>query len=396
MAGVTSNEPRLQYADSVEGGSILSAFHIREINDFMPKLTRQDIVVSKLFETAPAPEKPMLKHEWSWGEPDPWEGELGADISSTSVKQFTAVDATIFQLSDRLIIDTEEFYVTGIEGTTVSCERGFSGTTPATHTSGTAIFILGPAIVEHADDPDSIWTQGNYDYNYCQIMDFTWSMSGRADVTPNYGRAAGSAYEQEMKRKMTDTAPLRMELTYLMGNRSIGSGVSPSTMGGLNQESFFTWRDDLSGAVLELNHLENLAEDIFMAAGSQEMPSVIMTSNFGHQVFSSWFNDSRQSTIRDEKANIVWTEVTTHFGTFRIVPNYIMNRVAPDVMYLFDPKMFKKKPYASGFGWHTGQYYTQGWYKRGFLRSDTTLIAQGCDWRGALSGFSTTRSDYGL
>ena len=396
MAGTVSNEPRLQYADSVEGGTILSAFHIREIKDFMPRLTRQDIVLSKLFETGPAPERPMLKHEWSWGEPDPWEGSLAVAIVSTDQPTFTAADGSIFQIADRIIIDAEEMYVTGIEGNVVEVDRGFAGTTPATHLINTAIFILGPAIVEHADDPDSVWTQGNYDYNYCQIMDFTWSMSARAEVTPNWGRAEGNAYDQEMRRKMEDTAPLRMEITYLTGHRSLGSGVSPSTMGGLDQTSFFTWRNDLSGAVLEFSDLEDLAEDIFMSAGSQEMPNMLMTSHFGWQIISSWFNDSRVSTVKDDSINLTWKEIETHFGTIRVTTNYIMNRVAPDTMYLFNPKMFKKKPYATGFGWHTGSYYTQGWYRRGFLRSDSTLIAQGPDWRGALTGFSTTRSDYGL
>jgi hypothetical protein len=59
-----------------------------------------------------------------------------------------------------------------------------------------------------------------------------------------------------------------------------------------------------------------------------------------------------------------------------------------------NPEDFKRRPYASSTGWNTGNYETQGWHTRGFLRSDTTLIAQRADSRAEIYGFSTTAGDY--
>jgi hypothetical protein len=59
-----------------------------------------------------------------------------------------------------------------------------------------------------------------------------------------------------------------------------------------------------------------------------------------------------------------------------------------------DPRVYNKRPYAQGTGWQTGEHSTQGWHRRGFLRGDFTLLAEQCDARGELYGFSTTVGDY--
>jgi hypothetical protein len=76
------------------------------------------------------------------------------------------------------------------------------------------------------------------------------------------------------------------------------------------------------------------------------------------------------------------------------VRNHLMNTIANDKMYLANFDDFKKRPYATGTGWQTGEYQTQGWHKRGFLRGDFTLLAELADTRGELHTFSTTAGSY--
>lgn len=394
MAATYNNGPRTQFATS-EGGPIPSTLFIRDVKDFMPKLKRQDVVFTKLFETAPAPDQPMMKAEWSWGEPDAWESTITEAIANDTDNVITVADGSLLQLSDRIWFATgEEMLVLAITDNTVQVRRGYADTTAAAVDDNATFYILGSALVEHADDPDSTYTLGQSDYNYHQIMDFTWSMSHRAEVTPHYASDGKNAFQSEMRKKMSDTAPLRMELTYLLGSRYLGSTTLPSAMGGLNQQSYFSTRTPLSSEPLDMSSLEGLLEDINMISGDAEMPNYLITSHLGCRIISSWFNPTRQTSGTDEKFNLKFTEIDTWFGKVRLVPNYIMNKVQRNVLYVMDPGKIKKRPYDSKAGWNTGEYHTQGWHRRGFLRSDTTLIAQAADWRGVLYDWSQTETDY--
>jgi hypothetical protein len=98
--------------------------------------------------------------------------------------------------------------------------------------------------------------------------------------------------------------------------------------------------------------------------------------------------------MSDSKAKVNWTEVESDFGTLKIVRNHLMNSVANDKIYIANFDDFKKRPYATGTGWQTGEYSTQGWHRRGFLRGDFTLLAPLADSRGELHTFSTTAASY--
>lgn len=394
MAGTTLNAVRNQYEESVDGGMISSASFYRTVDDFIDRTHRQDVVLTKKIGSSPAPKKPTLKVEWGWGNTDPYLSRLAANITNADQTTILVEDGSFFQIAERIKINTEQMYVIGIEGDTIQVRRGQFDTSAVTHDIDSQIVLMGSALVEAADDPDSPFTMGSFDYNYCQIMDFTWTLSNRADEASNYEHPNGGAFKSELKKKMNDTAPLRMELTYLLGGRQLGSANSPSGMGGLEQASFVSTRVGMNGEPLTEKAIRELAGAVHQIAGTKEMPTSIMTSHFGLEVISSWYNETRRSTMKDEKANLVWYEIQTAFGLLKIFPNYLMNDVAKNTLYLFDPSELKRQPFSSRTGWQTGVYEVPGWYKRGFLRCDQTLKAQGADWRGALTGWSTNDADY--
>lgn len=394
MAATVASGSMNQYSTGVSGGTTPSDLFIRDVPDWVDKLERTDVPLQKLFGSEGAPSTPMLKAEWGWGSPDPYSTTITEAIAGTGDTTITVADGSYFQVGDLFLIDNEILRCTGISGDDLTVTRGFAGTTAATHSDNAAVYIMGPAVVESADDADSPFTQGEVDFNYHQIMSFTWSLSARADKVPTYEHRNANRFNAELKKKMEYTAPVRMELTYLLGQRALGTASSPSSLGGLRQASYITTRTDLSSAILTETDLMSNLQTVHNLVGPSLMPDTIICSPFTARVISSWYNDTRRTTMSDTKANVKFTEIETWFGPVKVVPHYLMSTVANDKLYIINPKEFKKRPLASGTGWNTGEYTTQGWHRRGYLRSDTTLLAPYCDARLELYGFSTTAGDY--
>ncbi len=362
MAATVASGSQNQYATTTSGGTVPSDLFIRDVPDWIDLIERQDVPLQKMFGTAPAPTMPMLKSEWGWGAPDPYTTTLAVSCGSGDLT-IQVADGDYFAVADTIFIDDEMLRVTGIASNTLTVERGVGGTTAASHTgsatpASAAIIAIGsPALVESADD------------NYPQIMSFTWSMSHRRQVTPTYEGKSKDNAQRELRKKMEFTAPLRFEISLILGRRQQGSGTTPSTMGGLREPTFITTRTNLSSAPFTETDLMNGLETV---------------------------NTTRRSGMGDSKASVKWTEIETWSGTVKLVPHYLFAKL-PNMngrIYALDPSVIKRRPYASDTGWNTGQYETQGWHTRGYLRGDFTSLWPEADTRIEWRNASTTSSDY--
>ena len=361
MAATVASGSVNQYSNATSGGTTPSDLFIRDVPDWTDKLQRTDVPLQKLFGSEGAPANPRLKAEWGWGSPDPYSTTITEAISGTGDLTITVANGAYFQIGDVFQIDTELLRCTGIADTVLTVTRAFGGTTAATHVDDSMVIILGPAVVESADDADSPYTQGEVDFNYHQIMSFTWSMSKRADVIGTYEHKNGNRFNAELKKKMEFTAPVRMELTYLLGRRALGTGSAPSALGGLRETTYITTRNSLSSNPLTETDLMTNLQTVHNLVGPSLMPDTIICSPFAARVISSWYNESRRTTMSDTKANVKFTEIETWFGPVKVVPHYLMSTVANNRLYVIKPGDFKKRPLASGTGWNTGEYETQGW-----------------------------------
>ena len=396
MAATVASGSMNQYSTATSGGTTPSDLFIRDVPDWTDKLTRTDVPFSKLIGSEGPPNTPMLKAEWGWGSVDPYSTTITEAITDTGATTITVADASYFQVGDRALIGSEEIRVTAVNEDTnvLTVSRGFAGTTAATALDNATVYILGPAVVESADDADSPFTQGEVDFNYHQIMSFTWALSHRAEVTPTYENKNGNRFNAEKRKKMEFTAPTRLELTWLLGQRALGTGSAASAMGGLRQSGYITTRTSLSSAILTESDLMGGLQTLDQLVGPSMSGKTIMCSSLVARIISSWYNETRRSSMTDGKAKVNFTEIETDFGTVKVVRNHLMNTVANDKMYIANYDDFKKRPYASGSGWGTGEYSVQGWHRRGYLRSDFTLLAPLPDTRLELHTFSTTAGDY--
>lgn len=398
MAATYSSAAHTQYSTSVTGGTTPTDLFIRDVPDWTKKQQRTDTPALKLIDRASAPEIPMLKREWGWGDPDPFKDRITAAYTA-GAGSLTVADGTKFAVGDLVSGDDVLFHVTAVSGNTLTVTAGFGDSTDANIADESTIYILAPATEENDDDPSSVITQGQVDHNFHQIMSWTWRFSHRAQVTPTYESRnfSGDRFQQELRKKMEETAPLKLELNLLRSFRNQGDaggdGNNPSTFGGFKQSSYITTRTDLSGAPLtEFDFHDNL-QTVWEIVGSSNIGKTVMCSPFTARIISSWYNPSRRTTGTEEKISVKFTRVEDWFGEFRIVPNWLMD---DDRLYVFNGDDIDLCPYHSSTGWQTGLIgpNQEGWYRIGFLRGDYTTVWQMPDSRLEISGFSTTNTDY--
>lgn len=389
------------YSDAVSGGTTPSALNIVTIPDWTAMLKRTDTPLLKRIggiKEGAAPSAPELKASWGWGSPDPVKDQLNGAINA-SVTTIAVDHGAYFTIGDVFRVDEEDFLVTGISGNNLTVlTRPFRGTTAASHADDSPVYIISPAIREGQDDPLSPITQGETDFNYPQIMVWTWEFSQRSRVTPTWEsrRFSGTRDQIELKKKMSKTAPVDLERALIEGLRNLGSpGVEPSTFGGLRQPSYITTQTDMLGEPLTEYDFFAEQQTRYNLVGQDQMAKTYMVSGFGKKIINSWYNDSRRSSTGDSKISNHWDSIESDFGVVNFFINYQLDALGrQNFMYALNLNDITLRPYHTSTGWQTGELATQGWYTHGFLRGDFTVIMEGCDNMGIVKNFSTNPALY--
>lgn len=388
MAVTVTRNMMNSLSSSITGGTVPSGMIIRDVPDFIPFVRRSDTPMLGLIKKGPA--RDMLKWEYGEGDLSPREDIMsdasGIDASTTSVG---VTNGAYFQKWDLIKVDDEIMLVTAISSNTLTVTRGWGSTTGASHADASVIKILGPAVPEGVDAPNSPVTRGELFYTFPQIFEYTWQNTHRSRVTPNY-EIKSDQFKEELSRKMKEAGE-DLDTLLLDGvkNEGDGGGTNPSTMGGL-REATTANVTDMNGAPLELQDLLEEMQDVAYDVGTGEMGKVLMGNHLVKRIFNSWFQPSRRTGKSDKSLSLVWDEVETDFGNIRFVINYKM----PDnELFLWKPEDAKYHPYKGG-DWSNGLYSTQGWYDRGFLRGDFGAIFQGDRRRLRIHDFSVTLTDY--
>lgn len=372
-------------SSGVTSGSTPSDLFIRDVPDFIPFLRRQDTPMLSLVPKKGS--KNILKWEYGEGDLSPRQDTLAEDVDGSE----TGIDVThgsYFQVWDLVKWGDEVALVTSISNNTLTVTRGWGSTSAVTATNGDPIYILGPAVPEGVDAPASPVTRGIVSFTGPQIFEYTWQMTHRARVTPNY-EIKTDQFKAELKRKMKEAA-LDLNDLLLNGiyNAGDGTGTNPSSMGGL-REATTTNLSNLSSGALELNDILTLMQTINADVGD-DMGKTLMGGYYAKRIFNSWFQPSRRTSGSDAKLNLTWDSFDCDFGTVKYIVNYKCNS---NELFLCNEDDWGLYNYEGG-NWSTGMYSTQGWYDKGFLRGDFGALFQADRRRGRWYGFSTTDSDY--
>lgn len=396
-------------ATSISGDSVPSGLFLTpDMIDWSKKVVqREDAPLWLAIGRGKAPEYPVVKLPWGWSYPDSDGDQLNGAISSTSATAWVVDDASKFQVGNLALCESEIVRLTAVneDTNTLTVDRGYAGTTAATHVDNMSIIILPPAIAELQATPISVRTLGESDYNYMQQMEFGIEFSHRAEVIPTLESRSLKVTGQmaaEVKKKMTKTIPNFLENALLFGSRAIGTTANASTMGGIFATSSFvtTSNTSLSGALTYGTLMSNI-QTVHNLVGN-EMGRTIMAHPQVCAIISSFFEDTRRTSGSDTSIKTYWKTIDTGwFGEFTLMPNYKMQKtaangdVALDKLLVFNPSDLEVVPLSGDSGWSSEPMDVSGaWAKAVAIRGDLTLRAQNPDTRLILGGFSTTLSDY--
>lgn len=377
------------YPQSVAGGTTVDDLFIRDVDDFIPLMKDTDAKFIRNITASGTVNK--LKYEFGEGDLPPREVKVTTAVTDGTETTIEVDHPEYIQQYDVLWVPEtdEQMRVTDRPDSTVTVTRGHGGSTADAIAVGTEIKILGPAVPEGADTPDSPSSQGNLDYNYPQIFEYSWSITHRGKVTPTY-EIKSDRFKWELKRKMKEAA-LDLNRTAIFGLRSPGDGTAtnPSTTGGARQFAKAN-RVELTGEPLELSHFLNALEMQYKDVGLSEMSKTFYGNVRSKRILNSFLNPLRRATTTDAKLNLTMDTIDTDFGEIK----FVIDEEFPDgELYSFNFKDIKRTTYEGG-SWKTGMFSTYGWYDRGFLRGDFGFVWAAPRRRCAIVGFSSNPADY--
>lgn len=375
-------------SSGLSSGSIPSTLVVRDVPDFIQYMRRRDRPMLSLVPRKGS--KNIRKWEWGEGDLSPRADTLAEDLDNSE----TGVDVAhgdYFQIYDLVRVNTtgEVMLVTNISSNTLTVTRGWGATSGTAATNGDAVTILGPATPENVNAVNSPVTFGQTFSTGPQIFEYTWQLSHRARVTPNYQNKSDQ-FKYEVKRKMEEAA-IDLDLHLLNGvyNEGDGTSTNPSSMGGL-RDATTTNLFNLSSAPIELIDVMDDLQTIYNDVGMNDMGHTFMGGPLMKRIYNSWFQPSRRSTQSDSKGNLVWDEVETDFGVFKFIINYNCDA---NELFLCNEKDWGLYTYEGG-DWQSGEYATAGWFDHGFLHGDFGAIFEADRRRGRWYAFSTTEDDY--
>lgn len=390
MAALITRE-MLNSRSTADGGNIKSEMYIRDVDEFIPYIERDDTPLIKLIGTGGSADK--LKYEHGQGYLTPSTVVIETTNPGTGATQITVDNPQYLQQWDVLrspLTNGELLQVTDANPVNpVNVRRAYGGGSADNLAIGDSIKVLGPAVPEGVDTPSSPMTQGDLDWDTFQIFEYSWSITHRGKVTPSYEYKT-NRFKEQLKKAMVEAA-LDLENFALFGKRYLPANSTDATMTRGLLEATTSNLSDLNGDPVTLMDFLDLEQTKFMDVGPSEMGKTVVLGMFEKRIVNSWFNPTRRSTVTDAKLRVTWDEIETDFGTYKFV---IHHNHPSGRMTTINTNDVKRMTYEGG-NWQTGMFSTQGWYDRGFLRGDFGFIWPVARRRSALYDFSVNPSDYG-
>lgn len=261
------------------------------------------------------------KVEWQLDYLIPYEDALNGAIGTTGETVWTVNHAEYFQLHDVVKCEDELVRVVAIDpdNDEITVERGFAGSTAATHDNGDVLTRLGPARPEGSAPGWPQQTKAAQVFNYTQIFDAVAEVTGTEEQVERYGPDA--LLDTRIDKRMRELY-LLMENAVIHGLRNQPTNNSGRTMGGLYQ--FITDVNSLSNDALTFSDIEDAMEDIAGRVGRNNAPNVLFANSWPMRKISSW-GESLIRTTRTESVygNVIDTLVT-QFGRLSLQYDHLM------------------------------------------------------------------------
>jgi hypothetical protein len=253
--------------------------------------------------------------------------------------------------------------------------------------AGDGLRIIGTAVEENSDKP-AIRSQAEVAYfNYCQIHEDIYGITGRAQ---NSGSYVGNEKSNERKKLMirhnqsieeilingyryqnsTGGVVNSSELTYTGGlNFWIGSNVWNLANTTPTEEQFFDY----------LGYVSQFGPSGYERKGSQSSGKLLLASPAWCRLFDKWFKDRLQYEAITDKLGVKIGFVQSSIGEFMVKMHPMFGRPGyRDRLYVLDLALLGYKPHKGrDTMWAEGVQTPGGDRFEALVRTDFGLIAKG-------------------
>lgn len=271
-----------------------------------------------------------VKMEWQMDFLCPIKDTLGAAVTDTTGTQFTVHYAEYFSLHDVIMVESELCRVTAIDATNnyLTVERGFAGSTAATHDNADDVYILGPARPEGSSPGWAQQVLTVQPYNVTQIFDAYADITGTEEAVKNYAPDDLLSY-RVMKRQAE--LFMKMERSILYGKRYEPATNTGRMTGGI--DDFVTDKDNIASAALQFSDVEDALENVFGRAGQPNVPNQAWMNSYQMRKISQWGAGSIRTDRTETVVGNVVNSLLTNFGTVSLNLDHL---IVPSEVYLLN------------------------------------------------------------
>lgn len=318
------------YTD-IESGYSSNLVNVRQLEDYLDIMDPDDFpLLQEVGLNSYDVEITNTKFEWQIDYLLPTQDALNGAVSSTTATQITVDHAEYFVMHDVILVDSELMRVVAIDPTNnyLQVERGFAGSTAATHSDNAVVYRLGPARPEGSSPGWARQTAAVQPYNYTQIWDAVAEITGTEEALKNYG--PDDLLAMRIDREMRNLYVV-MEQALLYGLRYQPSTNTGRTTGGLAQ--FVHDTNDMSSAALTYADIEGVMAEVAARCGKNNVPDTLWANSWVIRKISSW----GAASIRTERTETIYgniiNTILTNFGPLRVMYDRL---IATDRAYLLN------------------------------------------------------------
>ena len=302
----------------------------------------------------------------------------GTVALTTDTLSFTVADGSVFKDGDVILIGAEYMIVSGVSSDVVTVESRAYGGTNATHATNAAIEIVGTARLEGDDADYSAIVDITAPYNYTQIFQDAFKMTGTMEKLSLIG--VPNPWEYQASKKVPDLLR-RIEKALFHGIRAAGSATTRRSFGGLL--TFITDNVTASVGAIAKADIDTMMESIYADGGN---PNKLVLNQAVAGDLKALLDTSAFVNLTQENTQLGMAPVqriVTQYGSLEL----LMDRFCP-VGYVFALDTIKVGMYTyRPFGWH--ELAVTGDSRKGEVVGEFSLMVANDKAHGALTGVTS-------